>query len=110
MHEYAFVEALLEAAARQADAVHATAVRKLVVRVGDLAGLDAVLFRRAFETFRERTLCAGAEMDLVCEAPRWECRRCSAELSSPLPCPCGGNAFLAGGGEVLLQRIEMEVP
>ena len=82
MHEYSMVGALLDLADTQARHAHATSVRRLVVRVGDRAGLDTTLFRRAYETFRESSICASAELEIVRD----------------------------GGDDVILQRIEMEVP
>lgn len=111
MHEYAMVEALLEAAQSHADAANARSVRKLVVSVGALSGLDAELFQLAFDTFRERTICDGATLEIAPVPARWACSDCDAPLTGPRAVcdACGGRARLAGGDDVTLSRIEMEV-
>jgi hydrogenase nickel incorporation protein HypA/HybF len=113
MHEYSVVQALMtrvEAAAREH---HATAVHRLTVQVGELAGLDTTLFATAFETFREGTVCAGATLDVEPVPARWECPRCHEEIEhgQALRCAaCNVPARLARGDEIILGRIEMEVP
>lgn len=110
MHEYSIVESLLENVQEHVDRAHARAVRRVVVSVGERAGLDAVLFRRAFETFRERTPCERAELQIVDVPVRWECARCGGGVAGPLTgCACGGRARLAEGDDIVLERIEMEV-
>lgn len=111
MHEYAMVEALLEAARDHAEAAKAKSVRKLVVSVGTLAGLDAELFQLAFDTFRERTVCETATLEIASVPARWACGDCGATLSGPRAVcdACGGRPRLAGGDDVILSRIEMEV-
>jgi hydrogenase nickel incorporation protein HypA/HybF len=83
------------------------------VRVGELAGLEPELFKTAFETFRETRSCARAELALVAEAAEWRCKTCDAVVprGEALTCPrCGGDARLARGGDVFLDRLELEVP
>jgi len=110
VHEYSIVEALLENVQEHVDRARARSVRKLVVSVGERAGLDTVLFRRAFETFRERTPCEHAELDVIDVPVRWECARCGRGAAGPLaPCACGGRAKLVSGDDIVLERIEMEV-
>lgn len=110
MHEYSIVEALLVNVQGHVDRARARSVRRLVVSVGERAGLDPVLFRRAFETFRERTPCEHAELQIVDVPVRWECARCAARLASPMTaCMCGGRARLGAGDDIVLDRIEMEV-
>ncbi|MCL4839421.1 MAG: hydrogenase maturation nickel metallochaperone HypA [Thermoanaerobaculia bacterium] len=112
-HEYSLVSALLdrvEAAAREHRATAVTAVR---VRVGELAGVELPLLATAYELARAGTLCAAAPLELVAEPARWECSACGAGLAreGPRRCAaCGGPARLAAGDEMLLERVEMEVP
>jgi hydrogenase nickel incorporation protein HypA/HybF len=113
MHEYSVVSALLDRVHEEARAHHATAVHRLTVQVGELAGLDPVLFATAFETFRDGTVCAGATLDVERVPARWRCPVCgdAIEAGAPLQCAaCGVPARLDGGDEIILGRIEMEVP
>jgi len=112
MHEYSIVASLLERVDAEAHARNATAVSRVAVKVGELSGVEVDLLRTAFETFRERTLCAGAELAIEAVAARWACRGCGREIArgALLACPvCGRPARLVGGDEILLQSIEMEV-
>ncbi len=112
MHEYSIVSALLERVEAEAQARQAIAIHRLRVQVGEVSGVETELLASAYELFRERTLCAGAELEIVPVAARWECEACGREIArgEVLACPgCQRPARLAGGDEILLERIEMEV-
>jgi len=113
MHEYSIVQALIERVEEEARRRGASAVRRLHVRVGELSGVETELLATAFATFRERSLCAGAELAIEAVPVRWSCPRCGGaiERGEILRCPaCAVPACLSGGDEIVLQRIEMEVP
>ena len=114
MHEYSLVQSLVgrvEALVRER---RATAVPRLVVSVGELAGLDPELFRTAYETFRAGTVCEPAALELRTLPARWACPGCGREITrgEVLTCAgCGIPARLApGGDELRLETVEMEVP
>ena len=112
MHEYSIVAALVDRVRREVDARPGAVVRKLHVRIGELAGIELELLRTAFATFRERSVCAGAELAIEQVAAVWRCTRCDQPIApgAVLRCPrCGRPAGLAGGDEITLERIEMEV-
>jgi hydrogenase nickel insertion protein HypA len=113
MHEYSIVQALVDRVDAEARARKATAVHRLSVRIGELSGVDIDLLTTAYETFRERTICERAELDLQFVPARWECPNCGDLIrrGEVLTCPsCAVPARLAQGDEILLDRIEMEVP
>jgi hydrogenase nickel incorporation protein HypA/HybF len=113
MHEYSIVQALVSRVEREARARQATAVHRLAVRIGSLAGVEPDLLATAYSLFREGTVCAGAELEIQRVPARWECRACAGEVAAGdvLRCPsCGSPARLACGDEIVLDRIEMEVP
>ncbi len=113
MHEYSIVAALLERVEAEAASRRATAVHRIRVRIGELAGIETDLFASAFEMCREHSVCAGAELEIVPAETCWKCPGCGAELApgTILRCPeCALPARLEGGHEILLERIEMEVP
>jgi hydrogenase nickel incorporation protein HypA/HybF len=113
MHEYSIVQALVERVAAEARARGATAVHRLSIRIGELSGVEPELLTTAYDTFRERTICNGADLDLQVVAARWECPSCRRAIGrgDVLTCPaCGLPARLAEGDEIMLDRIEMEVP
>ena len=113
MHEYSIVQALVERVDAEARARRATAVHRLCVRIGELSGVEVDLLTTAYETFRERTICERAELDLQLVPARWECPACRSAIASGdvLTCPsCAMAARLVQGDEIMLDRIEMEVP
>jgi hydrogenase nickel incorporation protein HypA/HybF len=113
MHEYSIVQALLERVAAEARARRATSVHRLTIRIGELSGVEPELLATAYATFRERTICEDAELDLQTIAARWECPDCGRAIGrgERLTCTvCARPARLAAGDEIMLDRIEMEVP
>jgi len=112
MHEYSIVQSLLDSVDKEARSRGALAVHRLEVSIGELAGVEKDLLAIAFETFRPRTLCENAELRMTMVPARWECRRCESEVcrGARLQCSaCGRPADLVAGGEITLDRIELEV-
>lgn len=111
MHEYSIVQALIERVEHEAAARGATRVVRLWVRLGELSGVEPGLLATAYDTFRERTICEGAPMELDRVSAAWACRRCEYPVVGSLRCDrCDAPAKLVAGDEILLKRIEMEVP
>ena len=113
MHEYSIVQALVERVEAEARARQATAVHRLSVSVGELSGVEVELLLTAYSTFRDRTICEHAELDVQRVSARWECPRCQRAIESGamLQCvTCAAPATLVAGGEIMLDQIEMEVP
>ncbi len=112
MHEWSLVQALVDRVEREAAARSARAVTRLRLRVGELAGVERELFTLAYETYRERTICARAELEIVDVPARWSCPECgeSPAPGAVLRCPrCDRPARLVEGDGIVLERIEMEV-
>lgn len=112
MHEYSIVEALLRRVESEARLRKATAVGRIRVALGELSGVDPGLLSTAYETFRARTLCEDAEMEIRTVPAIWVCRACGLPIAagSLLRCPaCQSPARLASGDEIVLEQIEMEV-
>jgi hydrogenase nickel incorporation protein HypA/HybF len=113
VHEYSIVQALLDRVDAEVAAHGALAVHRLTVQVGEISGLDPDLFTTAFASCREGTACASAILDVERVPARWICPICAAPIvvGAPLSCPdCQAPARLAQGDEIILGRIEMEVP
>jgi hydrogenase nickel incorporation protein HypA/HybF len=112
VHEYSIVQALMEQVEAEAFSHHASRVGRVHVRLGELSGVDPELLKLAFETFRERTICEGAELALRLVPASWVCRSCGQPLpkDAVLRCEeCGQPGKLSQGDEIILDRLEMEV-
>jgi hydrogenase nickel incorporation protein HypA/HybF len=113
VHEYSIVEALIARVDAEARTRGATTVHRLSVRIGELSGVEIDLLTTAYATFRERTICEHAELDVHAVPAEWGCPACGDAIARgvALRCPrCDVPAKLTGGDEILLDRIEMEVP
>lgn len=110
MHEYSIVASLVDRVQRELDAHPGAVARKLHVRIGELSGVEVPLLRTAYDTFRERSACASAELAIQPVAAEWRCDTCHHVLPAGaiLRC-CGRPAKLAAGDDIILDRIEMEV-
>ena len=112
MHEYSIVAALVEKVDAIARERQAVAVRRLLVRIGELSGVETELLSTAYATFREKTICESADLTILPVAARWACSECgkSVPRGEILRCrACGAPARLAEGDEIILERVEMEV-
>ena len=113
MHEYSIVQALYARVEAEAAARGATAVHALELRVGELSGVDAGLLETAWRTFRVRTICDRAPLTIQIVPAEWACGTCGAPVlkGAVLSCAsCGSPARLRQGDEIVLDRIELEVP
>lgn len=112
MHEYSLVQALLDCVEREARSHHARAVHRVTVRIGAFGGVEPELFATAFEMSRVGTLCEHAELELRTEDARWVCDACGEVHSTgrSLVCPsCGWPTRMAGGDDLVLEHLDLEV-
>jgi hydrogenase nickel incorporation protein HypA/HybF len=114
VHEYSLVEALIRRVEEEAASRKALAVHQVRVALGELAGVDHGLFRTAYETFREGSICHKATLDVRTVQATYRCPGCGRTFSrgEPLQCAaCQLPARLEDGGDALmLEAIDMEVP
>jgi len=113
VHEYSIVRALISRVEAEARSHGAVSVQRLQVRIGELAGVEPTLLANAYVLFRQRTICRDAALEIEAVPARWSCPRCDGpiELGAVLHCAsCDVPAHLTSGDEILLERIEMEVP
>jgi hydrogenase nickel incorporation protein HypA/HybF len=112
MHEYSLVRALADRVEAEAHARRAVAVHRLTVSIGALSGVEPELFATAFTLCRTGIL-SGAELDIRRVEATWSCPTCGRPVAAEdaLRCrDCDEPARLGTGDEILLERIEMEVP
>jgi len=112
MHEVSLVHALfdqVDSALRQ----HPRALlREVTVRIGALSGVESELFRTAFEGTRQERGYPDTRLTIEHEELAYECAECGAGVlpSRELRCDaCAGRARLSKGGDLMLQRLELEV-
>jgi hydrogenase nickel incorporation protein HypA/HybF len=113
VHEYSIVASLIDRVQHEATVHGGSRVYRLYVKIGELSGVEVDLLKTAFDTFRERTICAGAELAIDTVAPAWACPSCDRSLAAGaiLRCDdCGRPARMVRGDEIILERIEMEAP
>jgi len=112
MHEASIVQALIDRIEVEAQGHGAGRVTTIDVRLGELAGVEAVLLASAWEVLRAGTLCAEAELRLHPVAAHWACPRCGGEIlrGQVLRClSCALPARLIAGDELILDRFELDV-
>jgi hydrogenase nickel incorporation protein HypA/HybF len=110
MHEYSIIQSLVDSVEKAA--FGKGNVHRIEVRIGELSGVDCELLATAYDVFRAGTLCEHAAMTIDRVPARWECPKCGEAIARGkiLRCKrCDEPAHLAGGDEIILQRIELEV-
>ena len=111
LHEYSLAQAIMRRVEAEAASSGAVAVDRVLVRIGDLSGVDIERLARAYLTFRNHTICARAPLEITPVRAQWRCGVCERPVQAGLPvrCTCGGQPTLSGGDEIVLDRIEMEI-
>jgi len=113
MHEYSVVQALLEQVEKYASENDAEQVTKVVVKIGAMSGVEPHLLEIAFNTFKEKTVCDGAEFVMNVQPVTLACRRCGTQSAMEelyYRCPsCESlEVDVVGGEEMYLMSLEME--
>lgn len=112
MHEYSIVQSLLESVSAVANQHEGATVHHVYVGIGEVAGIDCDLLQTAYDTFRPTTICEKAPLTIRRIDALWQCPRCNGAIrrGEVLTCSvCNEPARLAAGGEILLERVELEV-
>lgn len=97
----------------RARAARAERVVRVQVLIGAQAGVEVDLLHTAWRGIRGTALSAHAKLQVNCVPVRWVCALCRTPIpaGAHLRCPdCDVAAVLEGGGELLLERIEFELP
>ena len=113
MHEYSIVQALLEQCEKHAKANHAKKVVKVVTKIGKLSGVEPHLLETAFETFKEKTVCDGAEFVMNLQDLVLYCNTCKKESEqSEVRYQClhcqSTDVSVIDGEDMYLMTLEME--
>lgn len=113
MHELSIANAVLEAARSEATLRSSMRLTKIVVRVGDLAGVDPGALAFSFEALVKQTDFEPVVFEIERCVQRHRCSRCGDEFEVvhyDATCPACGEketAFVSGN-ELELAYLEME--
>jgi hydrogenase nickel incorporation protein HypA/HybF len=113
MHEFSIASSLMERIEAEAERRHAAKVVSVGVSIGEVAGVEVELLHTAYNLLREGTVCAHAPLRVERVPVRWSCPRCHSApaAGARLICPvCKVPVRLVSGDEIVLARIELEVP
>lgn len=115
MHELSVCQGLLRQVKQIALEHRATAVEKIYLQIGPLAGVEPALLQAAFPLASAGSLAAQAQMVIRAMPIRVHCRRCHADTVASLNnLACAGcgdwETELLSGDELLIERIEMQTP
>jgi len=113
MHEIGIANSILDAVRAEAERHSGTEPRKVAVRIGELAAVDADALRFAFEILTRDTDLETLELDIELCPRRQHCCACGAEfdvIDYKLHCPqCGEERSECISGEQLeLAYLEMD--
>ncbi len=114
MHELSIAMEILDIVRKEASSHGATAVSKVRLRIGGLAGVETDSLSFCFEAVKgEGTLTAGAELVIDNVPIRVRCHSCEGEFSGKshmVTCPsCGSfETTLLSGEELEIADIEID--
>jgi len=113
MHEYSIVQALLEQCESHVKANDTNKVTKVVTKIGKLSGVEPHLLEVAFEAFKEKTVCDGAEFVMQLQNLVLRCNICNEESEqSEVRYQCkhceSTDVSVVDGEEMYLMTLEME--
>lgn len=113
MHEYSIVQALLLQCEDIARENRAESVKKVIVKIGKMSGVEPHLLEIAFNTFKEKTLCDGCDFVINIQPLVIECKQCSAvtqlsEIFYRCPACESLDIKVVDGEDMYLMTLEME--
>jgi hydrogenase nickel insertion protein HypA len=113
MHEYSIVQALLNQCEDIAKENSASKIKKVITKIGVMSGVETHLLQIAFDTFKEKTMCDGAEFIMNVQKLKLHCNGCGAEFEIDehryqcLDCE-SLDVKVIDGEDMYLMSLEME--
>jgi hydrogenase nickel incorporation protein HypA/HybF len=112
LHELGIANAILEAVSTEADK-HRGRVRRVCVRVGELAAVNPEALRFAFDAAKQGTRLAGLILEIEISPPRYRCRDCGGAVPADgvsAVCPACGSCTPESvrGDELELAYLEVD--
>ena len=113
MHEYSIVQALLNQCENIAKEHEAKRVTKVVTKIGVMSGVEIHLLQTAFDTFKEGTICDGAQFIINHQKIKLHCNECKVEYEiDEIHYKCieceSLNVKVIDGEDMYLMSLEME--
>jgi hydrogenase nickel insertion protein HypA len=113
MHEYSIVQALLNQCEDIAKENKATKITKVITKIGVMSGVETHLLQVAFDTFKEKSICDGAEFIMNVQKLKVRCRECNDEYEiDEINYKCRSCGHLGvdtiDGEDMYLMTLEME--
>ena len=112
MHELALAVNILEIATEEAQAAAAGPIRRIVVEVGQLAGVENEALAFCFELARNDTPAAEAVLEIVTVDARGRCSACDRVQAVGLSVTgcdeCGGGLEIVEGRELRVRSIDVD--
>lgn len=113
MHEYSIVQALIDQCEELAVTNNASAITKVVVKIGQYSAVDPHLLQTAFDTFKDQTVCRNAELVMTLQPLVIRCSECHKESVLDQPhyiCPvCQSiDICVIDGEDMILMSLEMD--
>ncbi len=111
MHEMSIVQDLIsQCEAHMANSVGT--LKKVVIKVGRLSGVEAHYLIAAFDAFKELGVCANADLEVISGEVVVRCKACgkkSVLAQNYFVCEeCGsGEVEMVEGDELVLMRLEL---
>ncbi|GAB6072928.1 hydrogenase maturation nickel metallochaperone HypA [Venenivibrio stagnispumantis] len=114
MHEFSVVQSLLDLIEKNAKEHNAKSVDKVVVKIGRLSGIEPHLLELAFDTFKEKTICENAKLEMIIQEIIAICEDCKKEFvikENEFICPyCKSfNINILDGEDMYLLSLEMQI-
>ncbi len=114
MHEFSVVQSLLDLIEKNARENNAKSVSKVVVKIGKMSGIEPHLLKIAFDTFKEKTICENAELEMIIQDVVAKCQDCNKEFiieNNSFICPeCKGfNLTILDGEDMYLLSLELDL-
>ena len=114
MHEFSVVQSLLDLIEENARRNNAKSVSKVVIKIGKMSGIEPHLLKVAFDTFKEKTICENAELEMIIQDIVAKCEDCQKEFvigNHRFVCPhCESfNLRILDGEDMYLMSLEMEI-
>jgi len=113
MHEYSIVQSLLNQIEDVAEENKATKVTKIITKIGVMSGVEPHLLEIAFNTFKEKTICDGADFVMKIQPITIRCNGCQKESELDevhYCCPAceSVDVEVIDGEDMFLMSLEME--